>query len=225
MENLWKKEATPAGNQYVDYFPPLRIDTILSDIFSNMTSSQTSHKDDGYSKAMRLIGNDCYQMGDWVSAMIAYNKSLRYAEIGSTNVAMGYTNRSACFFSMQMYAEALIDVQLAEKANLPARLVPMLQQRKQESQKLLNTVVKPPIPIRKLSYKANEHFPCLANVIELKHDEEFGRHLVAKCDIPVGKIVLLEENYVQNENDEDLECKFCFDVIKNSIACNDCADV
>lgn len=41
----------------------------------------------------------------------------------------------------------------------------------------------------KLSYEANESYPCLTVVVEIKYNDEFGRHLIAESHIPVEKIV------------------------------------
>lgn len=50
----------------------------------------------------RNIGNKEFSKKKWREAMGFYNQSLRFAEIGTENVALAYANRSACFLKLQM---------------------------------------------------------------------------------------------------------------------------
>ncbi|XP_055295207.1 SET and MYND domain-containing protein DDB_G0273589-like [Sitodiplosis mosellana] len=77
----------------------------------------------------------------------------------------------------------------------------------------------------KLDYAANEHFPCLADVVKIQCDEEFGRHLVAKSDIPYGKVVLLEEKFAVTDVGDFSMCYTCFRENSNFIACKGCTEV
>lgn len=48
----------------------------------------------------------------------------------------------------------------------------------------------------KLCFDPNEKYPCMADVLEVQKNSDFGRHIIAKSDIAVGKIVLIEKSYV-----------------------------
>lgn len=129
------------------------------------------------------------------------------------------------FFHLEMYNEALADIKLVKNANPPDRLLPKLEQRKRDCEQCLETVKIPSKPEFKLSYEASENFPCMANVLEIKYNEEFGRHLVAKCDIQVGKVILIEDNFVTVRSEYDLSCYACHRAFGNFIACTRCPDV
>ncbi|KAG4079341.1 hypothetical protein HA402_008033 [Bradysia odoriphaga] len=201
MDNLWKNENSI---KYVDLFDSMqengeRNDLIEINETSNILNTIKFLKNNTKSTESRLLGNNYFAKNDWHMAMELYNKSLRSAEVDSENVALVYSNRSACFFHLNMFAEALVDIELAKKENLPDRLLPKLEQRKKQCLNQLSnsTIRRMEESQPKLDFKTNEKFPCLANVVEMKYNQEFGRHLVASRDIPDGKIILLEECFAQ----------------------------
>lgn len=78
-----------------------------------------------------------------------------------------------------------------------------------------------------MSFDADERFPDMANVLEIRSDEEDGRkRIVAKRDIDVGQIVMLEEMYITNNHSEmESFCKTCLRSAMNFIPCRNCKDV
>ncbi|XP_055295571.1 SET and MYND domain-containing protein DDB_G0273589-like [Sitodiplosis mosellana] len=214
--NLWKKES------YVNLFPFVPDDIALKSV--QLLNTLSSRKSNEKSTELRMEGNTQFGTGQWSVAMDLYTKSLCYAETGSENVALAYSNRSACFVKMRMYKEAIVDIQLAKEANFPERLVPKLEQRERDCRKLMSSVKTPPKYVCKLSYAADKNFPGMANVVEIKCDEEFGRHLIAKRDIPAGQTVMLEDCYVLVRTDVHLLCQTCYCANANFIACKQCPD-
>lgn len=220
MENLWKKEV--ATDEYVDLFASVKHPAFDAHIDS--LKRQQSRKNNQQSNEWRLKGNAFYQQENWVEALKCYNESLCFAEIGSECAALAYSNRSACNFNMQLYKEVLIDIELAKSANLPDRLMPQLQRRIKESMKLMATFQRKAEFEPKLSYEADRNFPCMSNVVEIKYNKEFGRHLRAKCDIPAGQ-TLLVENDMPGIRDDILSCHYCLQISTNLIPCPNCPHV
>lgn len=224
MEYLWKRENDQIDSPYVDLIALKQ----QSESVQHDRDEQTIHnslKDNQWSTELRLEGNVKCRSGLWNEAMSLYNQSLCYAEIDSGNVALAYAHRSKCFFNLKLYAEAIIDIELAEMANVPKRLQPKLADIKLKSQNLLKSIEKSPIAPITLSYKADEHFPCMANALEMKCNQQFGRHIVASDDIPAGKTVLIEEDFLSQRCDDELVCYTCFREKTNFIACAQCCDV
>lgn len=89
--------------------------------------------------------------------------------------------------------------------------------------KLWRTSVKINAP--QLDFQADEKFPGMANVLQMVADEKFGRHFIAKCDIDVGKIVLVEQTYVNSPILEKSanRCETCLKKWTNLIPCVNCA--
>ena len=211
---------------YVDLFASHRTDKETEELIDEFAKANKMkrHKDNRISMMYRQRGNDLFRIKNWSEAMSWYNKSLCFAEVESENLPIMYLNRSWCFFHLQMYDEALIDLELAKKANLPENLMPKLEQRRRECRKLMATVQKPLRREHKLSYEPNQNYPCLADVVEIKYTPECGRHLVAKQDIPVGQIVLMEKDFIGTRTNDEILCRTCFQKNKNFIACTQCPD-
>lgn len=223
---LWKKESNSTDACYIDLL---------------MTEAEKEHLRGGIMKLMRVVacksddkstwlrkyGNKRFKAYNWLEAMELYNESLRYAPSGSENISLAYANRSACFLLMKKYEECLVDIELAKKANYPQRLMPKLDLRRAICMKLLKD--KPNKPEEKvgptLNFDADEKFPGLANALEIRNNNEMGNYVVAKRDIGVGQIIMVDEMFVSNTYVEDQTfCKICLKTRKNFIPCENCSD-
>lgn len=236
MSKLWKKESTDDGDIHVDFLP--KLPSKLWDEIYERNHSYTEHhffgkalkptKSDRVSTDFRLMGNKQFQQKRWREAMEHYNQSLRFAEVGSENVSLAYANRSTCFLHMKRYTQCLNDIALAKENNYPKPLMHKLDDREsrclEEMKKSCNIEVEEDNET-KLSFDPDEIFPCLANVLEIKTDKTFGRHIVAKCDIDVGQTVLVEEAFVSCFDSSDrIFCFNCVTALKNFIPCHYCTD-
>lgn len=222
MDNLWKKDTAQKHDRYVDLFACIKDDEEWNKSYKTL-ESLAAPKNNCKSREIRKHGNEAFLMKDWYRAMNLYTQSLCFAEIGTENVALAYANRSACFIHVNGYDEALIDIELARNTNLPAHLIPKLQQREQKCLEFLGMYeLQSNSP--KLSFKADQNFPCIANVLEIKYTQNFGRHIVTKCDIPAEKIILVEENFAVSSNDFS-KCYTCLCNNRNFLACERCTRV
>lgn len=228
MEKLWKKEAGLAGCIFVNLFEFGEKSEQVDNKWENLSSYQ-SCKDNEHSTELRLQGNVEFRLGRWTEAMDLFNKSLCFAEINSENVALAYANRSECFFHMKKYQEAITDIGLAKDSNVPSRLIPKLEKIEQDSMIFNENPSKSGHDESstcdiKLSFTPSKNYSCIANVLDIKSNDTFGRHLVAKCDIPVGKTVLIEEDFVSMRSDDEIVCATCSKPKMNFIACPLCTD-
>lgn len=241
MSNLWAKEHSQKGNHFINLFAAISSEEWAEEIWTknpNNSYDYRSLKDNQYSMELRMNGNTKFRASQWSAAMDLYNKSLCFAEIYSENCGLAYAKRSECFYEMQCYGKALIDIELAMRANISKRFHAKLGERKEQcQQKLLascQTHVSHPI---RLCSEAHEQYPCMASVLELKQNEEFGRHLVARQDIAAGQTVLIESDFasVKCVDDADTDaggntaeiesvCDTCFQSKANFIACDQCPD-
>lgn len=106
MQNLWKKESNQTGAQYNDIFAGGKEDAEeKNQAIAIRLSSAGHHKINQLSTAFRKRGNDIFADRQWPRAMKLYTQALCYAELGCEDIALAYSNRSACFFHMKMYDE------------------------------------------------------------------------------------------------------------------------
>lgn len=222
---LWKKETTKSNALFINLLT--KNEKIHLEYQQLKVAFDGSDKDDSESTELRESGNQQFKLKNWNEAMDLFNESLRYATTGSECMGLAYANRSACFFQMQRYDQCLADIELAKKANYPERLMPKLRERKVKCLKLIserswkpNELVEP-----SLSLDANEKWPGLANVLEVRSNHESENHIVAKCDIDVGEIVMMEKMFVSATHTKgETFCKTCLKYSHNFIPCADCCD-
>lgn len=98
-----------------------------------------------------------------------------------------------------------------------------IESRKADCLKLIeqNAQIESPKPT--LDYEPNEKFPCMSDVLEISFDEKFGRMIKAKCDIPAGKIVLLERAEMKLYfRSKHKKCCCCLKDHTNTVPCKKC---
>lgn len=233
---LWKKESTVSDAPFVDLLADKSKIKGYNEWNCQMRSAAWKNrflnesiepgKNNVTSDRYRMEGNMYFKNRSWVEAMELYTQSLCFAQPETKNVSLAHANRAACFFEMKMYDKSLRDIELAEKANYPhmenlmARKV-RYQQAMEATEQQQQMEFQP-----KLSFEPNEQFPFMANVLDIQQNAEFGRYIVAKCDIDVGKTVLVEENFVSVTACNDrIQCNTCLQTMKNFIACSKCTDM
>lgn len=77
-----------------------------------------------------------------------------------------------------------------------------------------------------LSVAADEKFPSMVNVLEIRYNDEFGKHMVASADIAVGQTIVLDDVFcVGVYSDDRAYCSTCLAFIENFIPCPHCTYV
>lgn len=118
----------------------------------------------------------------------------------------------------------LRDIELAEQAKYP--IIDKLLQRKAKCQRLMQGATKEEEDDLQLSFEPSVNFPYVANVLEVQRNEEFGGHVVANCDIDVGKTVVIEKAYCSlGQAPDRFQCYTCTKEEANFVACPRCTDV
>lgn len=231
---LWKKESNIANALYTNLFKDTTTIQGYNEWNRKLRSNKWNdrflnkeyepQKSNQISDQLRAEGNLYFKFGQFTEAMEYYSLSLRFAEPETNNISFAYANRATCFLRLTKYDECLRDIELAVQNQYPH--MSKLMQRKadceckkrQNGNSAINNVFQ-----LTLSFKPNEKFPCMADVLEIQQNEEYGRHIVAKCDIDVGKTILVEENFVSYANAYDrIQCDTCLQTSKNFIACIKC---
>lgn len=210
------------------------IDSIMEDL-----KSSCEPKNNAKSAEFREIGNQYYRKETndcYLDAIKWYNKSICYAEIDSEHLSLGYSNRSAVYFELKLYAECLQNIEMARVAlGFPSRLAEKLEKRASDCQRLMKNnnlktgtdQTKNPVE-PSLSYPPHENVPYIANCLELRKSAEYGRYVITNRDLQVGQIIAIEEpfctslsNNVQYERCENC----CLEKSRNLIPCNECTVV
>lgn len=182
-------------------------------------------KNNATSTFYRELGNDIFEKKNYYDTIMAYNKSLVYAENGTSNVSLAYANRSACFFNMKLYEKCLIDIDLAIAARCSDNLRTKLLSRKSRCLKFIEKNAQFAIIEPKLDFVADERYPCLANILQIEQNDEFGRMITTKEDIPAGKIVMIEKPFMNIPLQCRRVCGTCLDGWTNLVPCPKCTSI
>lgn len=140
---------------------------------------------------LRDDGNVYFNNGEHLEALILYNKSLCHA--GTDQLCLAYANRSAVYLKAKLYEKCLQNIELARMHGYPQSKLQKLSEREQRCKKLMETCQKSEIEFFKLSFPANEKVPFIANCLELREDEKYGRYIVTTAELKPGDIIAIDE--------------------------------
>jgi tetratricopeptide (TPR) repeat protein len=152
------------------------------------------HKSDKASDKHREAGNSHFVQKEFQKALIYYNKAITYANTKNV-ICLAYANRSAVFFELKRYEECLKNIEWARENKYPASKMSKLDERENKCKELMAKTDKPEDLWKyfKLSYPANEKIPWIANCIEMRTTEKFGRGIYATKDLKAGDVICVDE--------------------------------
>lgn len=159
-------------------------------------------KSNAIAESCRIKGNQSYANKEFLDALDSYNRCLCFAEPGSKLIALAYANRSAIYFEMKLYENCLKNLKLAMQNGYPTESIDKLKKREEISLSMINNNsnsssrnVLLGAEYLKLTYKANEKLPFLADCLEIKNDKIFGRYIITKKALKPGDIICCEEPF------------------------------
>lgn len=223
---LWKKDSSNP-NLYVDIF------SIKGHEIQKCAQSIPSRpvRSNSLAARSRERGKVLFGKGNYFEAMEEFNNSLAFAEIGTHEMGLAYGNRSSCYVHLNMPMNAMIDIDLAKESNYPPQLMPKLDDRHRKCFLRLTTelfqtaafIVRDP----RLSFKCHEKFDGAADCLKIQRNAEYGRHIITKCDLQIGQVVLCEKPYSIVPNESSMayknHCANCLETFKNIITCEQCS--
>ncbi|EDV35788.1 uncharacterized protein Dana_GF12292 [Drosophila ananassae] len=168
----------------------------MEKIFLNVTLRED--KCNKRSVEFRMLGNEQFSLKNrkYFQALELYNKSICYAEPNSEHLSIGYANRSAVLFEWKRYRECLANIELARKANYPARLSHKLDKRERDCQQLLEQQPPDVVPFEfKMNFETHAQVPYIADCLELRESGDEGRFIVTNRDLVVGDLVAVEQPF------------------------------
>lgn len=151
-------------------------------------------------------GNAHWWCKEFHDALVAYNKSLCYAEEGSEQLSLAYANRSAIYLAAKMYDKCLENVNLSISHGLDINKLSKLNEREEKCKKLMKAEKQNPQDdpwnFFKLSHPANKKIPFIVDCLELRENGKYGRYLVATSYLKPGDIIAIEEPFYKSIDKE-----------------------
>jgi SET and MYND domain-containing protein 4 len=200
------------------------------------TGIETSKKDTNASIDYRTQGNLLYKQNKFFEALEFYNLSIMSAFPNSPERSLAYANRSAVYLEVKEYQFCLENIQFALDSGYSVEKLQTLKDREEKCKKLMESEVKSgeddPNTFFKLSYPANEKIPFIADCLELRENEKYGRYIVTVrgkkllqmflceklklclilfIDLHPGDIIAIEKPYFFSfhPGKEHLRCNYC----------------
>lgn len=179
----------------------------------------------------RIEGNRCYIRQKYLDALIYYNKSLCYAEEGSESLAFAYANRASVYLESKLFRKCFKNIQLARDHKYPEDKLRILNEREIKCKKLMKNDYEMERKMDnwdffELSHPSNEKVPYIAECLEVKSNEKYGRFIITNKDLSVGDIVAIEEPSCQVLFDATKGFSYCVNCCKDELLdlfpCSDC---
>lgn len=168
----------------------------------------------------RAEGNDYLSEAKFFDALVAYNKSLCCAEPGSLEIAMVFERRSEAFLQIKQYQKCLGNIQAAKEHGYPEDMMLTLNEREDKCKRLLEEnqldPADDPWSIFKLSHPVNEKIPFIADCLELRENETFGRFIVTTKDLKPGDVIAVEQSHFNFIGNNAIFTK-CFNCLKSNM--------
>lgn len=171
-------------------------------------------------------GNAHFRNGEFQQALVCYNRSACYAELGSRQLSLAYANRSAVYMQATMYRKCLENVQMSrDEGNRDDKL----DEREEKCKRLMKVEKsnpnRDPWDFFKLSHPSNERIPFIVDCLELRQDDKFGRYVVTSCELRPGDVIAIEEPFYKFIDKEQRYSR-CSNCLKSNdlslIPCTQC---
>lgn len=155
-------------------------------------------KSEERSNELRAEGNKFYSQRKFFDALLKYNESLCFAPVANMSAGHSYANKSAVYLEMKLYEKCLNNIAKAKENNYPETNFELLNKREEKCKEMMKSSKEKcsdPWSLFKLSYPPHKNVPFIANCLEVKSSEKYGRFVVANRDLRVGDTVAIEKPF------------------------------
>jgi hypothetical protein len=168
-------------------------------------------------------GNAFFRSGEFQKALECYNKSICFAESGSSELSVAYANRSAVYMQVKKYRKCLENIVMSrEQGNLDGKL----KEREEKCKRLMEVHKSDensdPCDFFKLSHPPNDRIPFIVDCLELREDEKFGRYIVTSRDLQPGDVIAIEEPFYKFIDKESRYSRCCNCLKSNDLSLIPC---
>lgn len=189
-------------------------------------------KDDKLAWSYRNEAMAMLKDGKFYESLELFNKALCYAPQQAKH--MIYGDRSEVFFQLQEYDLCMDDIDLSNESLYvhgqrarTARLSLRSQNVKRLRERPRPKPEDDPWDFFKITLPKNEKYPSIANCLELKENETFGRHIITNKDLKPGDIIVIEDSPFKALTEAGIysRCANCFQSNKMQLMPqDDCAN-
>lgn len=190
-----------------------------ANITQNVLTS-TKPKCDKTSEEFRELGNKFYVKREFIEAAEMYNKSLCFAESPEL-LAAAYANRSAVCYELNLYSTCLENIELAKLNSFPPEKIQKLNTRAEKARQMVKEGAAPDKSFLEpsgeefleLTHPSHPKLPYIADCLDVKFNEEFGRHVITNKQLLPGDIICVESPFASTVHpmNQYKHCLHCLD--------------
>lgn len=166
-----------------------------------------------YAQQLKNQASRMFDEENYVEALLHYNRSLSFSDLN--NALVPYGNKASIYLLLELYNNCFKNIARARRIDRRGFHKEKLDELEVESLvECLKTFDDPkpePNGFFSLSFPPNPRLPFAANILELKTDEKYGRHIVTSAHLEAGDIVAVTPNFTTYINPDSRfhHCSFC----------------
>jgi hypothetical protein len=179
-------------------------------------------KSDKVANNFRVQGDEQLAIGKFSEALVSYNNAIRFAASKTVEQQL-FAARAQIFFKAGRISECLENNQNVENLN---GLIEELEYLKDIDEKCNSESNSESDEFFKLSHAKNEKIPFIADCLEVRENEMYGRFIATTKDLSPGDIVIIEEPFykVLSPTEASARCAVCLKQNNlNLMACSKCS--
>lgn len=167
--------------------------------------------------------------GKYTEALENYNQCLRYAASKSQVLSDAFAGRAKVYFAASQLEKCLDNIQSAIDActcDATCEAFKTFQAKCRENQTTIASE-KDDAPFVKLSLPAHKKIPFIAECLEVRENDVYGRYIMTNKDLKPGDVVVLEEPFykVLDPKERHTRCSVCLKQNQlNLFPCAKCSD-
>jgi hypothetical protein len=176
--------------------------------------------------------DECLSMKKFAEALENYNQCLRFAENKTKALSDAFAGRAKVYFELKLFEASLENIQSAIDmcaTEEKCKIYKNFQETCRETQSSIasesdeNNIWN----FFKLSQPTHKRIPFIAQCLEVRKNDVFGRYIATTCNLNPGDIVVVEEPFykVLDPMKRHARCAICLKQnMLNLIPCNKCSN-
>lgn len=204
----------------------------LLQLFVNFKSEKTisdSMKNHQLAENFSLKAVACVSANLYTEALENFNQCLRYAPNKSQVLSDAFAGRAEVYFQVQHFQRCSDNIQLAIDTSLSEEKCKTLKAFQEKCREKLMSISSDNSTrnLISLTKPAHKKIPFIADCLEVRENEIYGRFIMTTRDLSPGDVVVLEEPFykILGPKQHNTRCAVCLQQnVLNLFPCAKCSD-
>lgn len=189
-------------------------------------------KSDQLAESFSAKAGECLSLKKYAEALENYNQCLRFAVNKSQVLSEAYAGRSRVYYEVKQFEKCFDNIQCAIDASVDEEKCKSFKTFQQEYREKLNNIASEnndndTCDYFKLTQPAHKKIPFIAECLEVRENDVYGRYIMTNSNLIPGDIVVVEEPFykVLDPKQRHARCAICLQQNKmNLFPCAKCSN-